>query len=135
MREIKFRGICEEGNKWVFGDIFHGVTYISINVTERFDNYNSIKHVVVKPETVGQDTGLNDKNGVEIYEGDIVSVRYNTLDDFGNFFCIYMNCEIIFEDGSFELYPTNGRIIDITEEMEVIGNIWQNPELLDIENV
>ncbi len=51
------------------------------------------------------------------------------MDKLGNIFCTYMNCEIIFENGSFELYPTKGRSLDITEEIEIIGNVHENPEL------
>jgi len=127
MREIKFRGISEEGNKWVFGDLFHGVTYISINVTERFDNYNSIKHVVVNPETVGQYTGLNDKNGNEIYEGDILEFSMHARE-----------CgSVIFRDGSFMVFRNSDDycIADFEDEngyfFEILGNIYENTELIE----
>lgn len=53
------------------------------------------------------------------------------LDENENIVDRFMICEIIFDDGSFELYPTNGRVIDITSEMEFIGNIYENPELFN----
>lgn len=127
MREIKFRGISEEGNKWVFGDLFHGVTYIFINVTERFDNYNSIKHVVVKPETVGQYTGLNDKNGGEIYEGDILEFSMHARE----------RGSVIFRDGSFMVVRNSDDccIADFENEnghfFEILGNIYENTELIE----
>ncbi len=128
MREIRFRGLSEKDNKWVFGDIFYGITYISINVTEKFDNYNSIKHVVVKPETVGQYIGIKDKGGREICEGDI-------LKDLG--FVEYESESIPYEMNSARfVINIMGEKNEVhfnelkTEDLEVIGNIYENPELL-----
>ena len=75
-------------------------------------------------ETVGQYTGLKDKNGKEIYEGDIISAN-DMLNDF-----------IIFKDGGFNLDGGESSEnllyqLEYYGNPEVIGNIYENPELLE----
>lgn len=78
MRVIKFRGKCIISNDFVYGDLIHGVGAKSekVYILPSVINLASVKHchpldgVEVHPETVGQFTGLTNKKGDEIYEGD-----------------------------------------------------------------
>ena len=123
MREILFRG--KASTEWVYGDLRH------INdgrVAVRKDG--EIYPYEVIPETVGQYTGLKDKNGKMIFEGDVVYCK-SRLDN--------ANMVVIFECGQFRMvlsenyrsYQTNSGFYDINcFDKEVIGNIHDNPELL-----
>ncbi|MEE1070101.1 MAG: YopX family protein [Paludibacteraceae bacterium] len=124
MREIKFRGKRLDNGEWVYGDLHIRTPFPHIHSEIDYSRVN------IDPHTVGQFTGLHDKNGKEIYEGDIVAiagvikgiVRYNAR---------YWRYEIATADEPLE----NERIPSGRPEecWMVVGNIHDNPELLKTE--
>ena len=120
MREIEFRGKLINGGKWSYGNLCIKKTGTAI-ITP--DDTPIGVYGKVTSDTIGQYTGLKDKNGKKIFEGDIVKAFYYETEVIGKIEFIY---------GTFAL--TNSGISDnqlfIFEKLEVIGNIWDNPELL-----
>ena len=121
MRTIKFRGKLKSNGNWEYGDLLHddvGGCYIyPIEVRDSYKNNEVI------PETVGQFIGLKDKNGEEIFEGDIL--------DFNGIIT-----EVRFVRGVFA-FLVNGNLDDelcgdcrTDLFAKVIGNIYENPDIL-----
>lgn len=136
MREILFRGKSELGSRWVFG-------YYT-----KLGNDGDIEHRIVKdyggyfrviPETVGQYTGLKDKNGKRIFEGDIVDYEDESPGQYEYHDSTFINRGVIeYGDGVF--YWTNLVAVQFFDtvykgaaDCVVIGNIHDNPELLEEE--
>ena len=129
IREVIFRGKRTDNGKWVKGYLY--ITHIGSHEIGSYDAEINIERLTfdVIPETVGQYTGLTDKNGKRIFEGDIVSlVKHDSL--------IY---KVVYVPCRYELVNSKGVncfVLDIykSENIEVIGNIYDNPELLGGEN-
>ena len=133
MREILFRGKQKGIMNWVEGTgVFtDGInTWLSANEPNRPIAYG-LKHKIVLSETVGQFTGLTDKNGKKIFEGDVLQFNYT-----GKNHGVEGKATVIFEHGKFGvLWGWHKEIVCLDgfadTTIEVIGNIHDNPELLE----
>lgn len=143
MREILFRGKRTINGDWVYGDFVHGnerkslrdSIFVYDSETQSFNDYE------INPSTLGQYTGLTDKNGKRIFDGDILHIS-KIADDLGGYYqppldypvnvvvkwdlCAWM-WETLCEDKRYISFPDAW----CHYECEVIGNIHDNPELLE----
>ena len=125
MRELKFRGINLDTNEWVYG---YGVVQNIEHNEARIINStggNMMHNWDVKPETVGQFTGMNDQHDVEIYEGDIVSTVQNSLHN------RLIKPTVSFEEGSFVVMDSKYsyeylHYYETDTQIEIIDNIHQS---------
>lgn len=141
-REIKFRGKMIPENEWIFGTILKipappvcfgksetDKYYIQFPDPRYIPDWNMPYKMVqgeVNPDTIGQYTGLHDKNGKEIWENDIVEITRE---------CIYEKEIIIFKNGCFFIKSKENLLASYNcklnnYKVKVIGNITDNSELL-----
>lgn len=136
MREILFRGKRKDNGEWVYGN--YAVT--DNNGKQHFIFQNKAFEFEVDPETVGQYTGITDDNGKKIFEGDILGIT-NDDPDYDYITKVYLDWNTLCVDVQGQDYDCTsigfaiGIWDDECDRVEVIGNIYDNPELLEVENV
>ncbi|MDO4301661.1 MAG: YopX family protein [Clostridia bacterium] len=127
MREILFRGKSVDNGKWIEGELLHDMKnrpHIYWTTPKELPVFFSNNAIVI-PETVGQYTGLQDKNSKKIFEGDICK------DSLGTLFVV----EYDEDNARFIGRTTENKLVYVGREprVEVIGNIYSNPGLLEVE--
>ncbi len=147
MRTTKFRGKSIDNNNWIYGYACFDSSKENAAIINK-QGGNEMQHWAVDPETVSEFTGLHDRNGKEIYENDVLS--------FDKIAHIYKNCPItvigvvVYANGRYEVETKNVINHNFLEQSsihfgikvmdwihlpefhksEIIGNIYENPELL-----
>ena len=117
MREIKFRAWNKQTRRM---EDVRQINFFDSEMLNGNSEWYSLRHTELL-----QYTGLQDKNGIEIYEGDIVSWKNKDEDTL-------KYAKVFFEDGAFRLYNTYFELKSY-ENLAVIGNIYENPKLLENE--
>ena len=146
MREILFRGqtrrygekVNMTGDKlpsnWVYGGIFPQNNDGDFAII--YQQEPDIEKFPVYADTVGQYTGVKDKNGIKVFEGDIIQVRFETDAESPNEPTVWCeNYEVYFDDRSHEwrvrAFGYDESLWEYDEGCEVAGNIYDNPELIN----
>ena len=133
MREIEFRGYNRKNKQWLYGFYLknRGAHFVC---PDEFANGKSWEDYEIDPDSLGQFTGLYDKNHHKIYEGDIVSNGWSELH------------YIRYSDGKWDVVDKWGNWLELLEfahtddcnnvirEIEVVGNMHDNPEMIHPSN-
>ena len=138
MREILFRGKHTRTGEWVEGLLwknkYHSDKFFISCFPDKDDNEEAF---IVFPETVGQYTGLTDKNGKKIFEGDVIHREYTLIHGERKTTREEQIGVVVFKKGEFRANVVKGKgtwfgigVVWKGDYIEVIGNIHDNPELL-----
>lgn len=127
MREILFRGKRESDNKWIYGYLSDCNEISNINTVD-------MSREEVDDDTIGQWTGFMDENRTYIFEGDVLQYKYS-IDDFekpGTYRSV-----VTFKNGIFCLDNDEEMSLSYIfwktdDELNVLGNIYDNPELMKL---
>lgn len=154
MREIEFRAKRPDNNEWVYGYYVQGLDFenkpINSSIVRNITTINPVDKTIkqdiyeVDINTLGQYTGLKDKNDTKVFESDIIRMHYffdnydpsslGAFEDEAEIIGV-VKCDLI--DGFYvETVDDHSRcylqwIEEPTEELEVLGNIYDNPEWLE----
>jgi hypothetical protein len=130
MREILFRGKRTYDGKWVYGwyceQPFNRWPLTPCIIPSDMARKGEIRYVAVDPDTVGQYTGLDDVTGSKIFEGDVINAQWGSRS----------SAEVVFESGMFKAHGMSliTWIADPFYRCKIIGNIYDNPELMEGKN-
>ena len=146
MREILFRGKRIDNGEWVEGYVFDNdfvddkryfVGSLVVEPDGGSKSYDfditGMNFCEVDPETICQYTGLTDKNGKKIWEGDVVGYwdTYSTENGLSEADCVG---KVVWDDETMSYQVTNrlsAKSYEVLVECSVIGNVFDNPELLE----
>ena len=147
MREIKFRGKEIDTGKWVYGGLFkepappqcfektledkYWIVYPNPRYMPDWNLPYEMVRTDIEKETIGQYTGLKDKNGKEIYEGDIVSFNLKSDSEGQPNIAGYIEYQTTFSGYRIMSFKGSFALDYNIKDIEVIGNIYDNPELLE----
>ena len=136
MREILFKAKRIDDGTWVYGHYQqrYGVNEEKEHLIFWSNTFTSWEYVYIDPETLCQYTGLIDRNGAKIYEGDIIKTSKFGIDDGeGHNFSGFDTFSVKWCDGGFGM-ENSRRAFYLRDDYclyEVIGNIFDNPELIE----
>ena len=154
-RTVKFRGKRLDNGEWVYGGYYKHLTRTPYPIGDRikesdykhlifnsgFSDWNmpkSLECIEVDGDTIGQYTGLKDKNGKKMYEGDIIpTLKEITVGLENREIITEVNYIVVFDSIEYDFKLTNGKeeyrnnfeYLCCVDKPEVIGNIYDNPNI------
>lgn len=144
-REIKFRGWNKKNKKWVSGYYLKNRSLHFVVADEFATPEKTWEDYEVEEDSVGQYVGVKDKNGIEIYEGDMLLSEHYPFKDNGkpNYYGVveWIDCNVGFEITTYVAKESNAHGIsdginmgvcsdDLATLYEVVGNVYDNKDLL-----